>query len=93
MLYATPFARAIEWLKPGATGRDIVNLLDGKANRTTALDWRSGRRAPPQWAIDRLRQRIVACAVDGIDAIGLAEPGVGRQANAIHIRRYNARRA
>ena len=58
MLHATPFSRLVEVLRPGATGRDLVELLDGKANRTTALHWRSGRRGVPQWAIEILRDKL-----------------------------------
>lgn len=55
---ATPFSQLANILHPGATGKDLVALLDGKANRTTALHWRSGRRGVPQWAIDTLRHKL-----------------------------------
>lgn len=29
-------------------------MLDGKANRTTALGWKAGRRHAPKWAIEML---------------------------------------
>ena len=58
MASVTPFAQLIEALKPGATGKDIVALLDGKAERTRALHWRAGRRGSPQWAVDLLRSKL-----------------------------------
>ena len=54
----TPFAEGIEALQPGATGRDMVDLLDGRAKRTTALEWKSGRHRAPRWALQLLASKI-----------------------------------
>ena len=58
----TAFRRAVEILHPGATGSDLVELLDGRAKRTTALQWQAGRCHAPRWAIETLVQKIRAQA-------------------------------
>jgi hypothetical protein len=56
----TVFSRLVEYLKPGATGRDIVELLDGRPNRTTALHWKAGDWHAPKWALDLLAAKLTA---------------------------------
>lgn len=92
MAEATPFARIVERIKPGATGRDIVELLDGKVQRTVALNWRSGRRTPPQWAIDRLRQRWHAIALAADADLAQMKTGPGKKAGTRNLLAYLARR-
>lgn len=53
MLAETPFAAALRMLGE----RDLVQLFDGRVNRTTIANWKAGRRGPPQWAIDRILAR------------------------------------
>lgn len=88
----TAFGRLVEVLKPGATGTDLVELLDGKAERTRALHWKAGRKMPPAWAIDLLRAKLQRRHESERAIAAEAKPGVGRRANAIHLQRYNARR-
>jgi hypothetical protein len=66
---ATPLAQLANMLKPGATGRDLVELLDRRARRTQALAWRSGRRGTPKWAIDLLIAKIHARASATLSAL------------------------
>jgi hypothetical protein len=87
---ATPFARIVDRIKPGATGRDIVELLDGRVQRTVALNWRSGRRAPPQWAIDRLRQRWQAIEQAAAADLAQLRPGPGLKAGARNLAAWRA---
>lgn len=96
MTEATPFARAVELLEPGAGGKAIVALLDGKANRTTALDWRSGRRRPPKWAFAILAAKLRAQTQMpwqlAMDLERLNERP-GKKAGAANLAAYRARRA
>jgi hypothetical protein len=92
---ATPFAELLNVLHPGATGKAIVEILDGKTNRTTALHWRSGRRRAPKWVIallaDKLRQRQAREAAIADRAIRAPErPGL--KAGAKNLAAYLARR-
>ncbi len=88
---ATPFSQVVEILQPGATGRDLVELLDGRAQRTTALHWRSGRRGAPTWAIDllrhKLRQRLELATAIGAQM----KAGPGKKAGTRNIMAYMAR--
>lgn len=58
----TPLAQLANILKPGATGTDLVTMLDDKVERTLALHWRSGRRGTPRWALELLAAKIQARA-------------------------------
>lgn len=81
----TPFAAAIEAWRPGATGKDLVELFAGRAERTRALHWRAGRRRPPQWAIDILQARLADQLQERASALEVA-----KQAQpAIHVGRIN----
>lgn len=91
----TPFQGAIEALKPDATGSDLVQLLDGKVKRTTALEWKAGRVVPPQWALQLLATKIHASVAPKLEAAAIAEnqpERIGKRAGTLNIRRYNARR-
>jgi hypothetical protein len=54
----TPFAELAYALRPGATGKDLVELLDGRAERTLTLHWRAGRVHAPMWAIELLASQL-----------------------------------
>jgi hypothetical protein len=91
----TPFAALVEVLHPGAGGRTIVKLLDGRAERTRVLHWKAGRRGTPQWAIDLLRRKLAErhaqeLEVDAIAAAAPPRPGL--RAGAKNLAAYNARR-
>ena len=92
---ATLFVRAVNALQPGAGGRSIVALLDGKINRTTVLSWKSGRRHAPRWALDLLASKIQA-RVDELQAIAhaarTAPERPGKQAGAQNLAAYLAKR-
>lgn len=93
---ATHFAQLLEVLHPGATGKAIVALLDGKANRTTALAWRSGRRGTPQWVIDLLADKVrrrQEIETQIVERAKQAPPRPGRKAGAINLARYRQRSA
>lgn len=62
----TAFRAAVETLKPGATGSDMVRLLDHRVKRTTALEWKAGRVHAPRWALELLAAKILADAVPKI---------------------------
>lgn len=89
----TPFAELIDILKPGATGSDMVELLDGKAPRTRALDWKAGRYGPPAWAIDLLRTKLRQRHEKESVIAARVMPGPGLKAGAINLARYRARSA
>lgn len=87
----TLFSRAIEALQPGASGRDMSALLDGKASRHAALNWKAGRCHAPQWALDILADKIEARFAIVLHQIKTAKPRPGKQAGAINLARYRAR--
>lgn len=92
---ATLFAELVEALQPGAGGRSIAALLDHKADRTTILSWRSGRRAAPRWAIAMLSAKIHerASALRSIAIRGEQAPErLGKQAGARNLAAYLATR-
>lgn len=94
MSLATLFAEGVETLQPGATGRDLIALLDGRANRTTALDWKAGRRHAPRWAMqliaDKIRAEINAKIIVA-DKLARSPDRPGLKAGAINLARYRAR--
>lgn len=92
----TPFARAVETLQPEAGGRAIVKLLDGKATRHAALNWKAGRCNAPRWALDLLAAKIRARSAAHNEIARQIEsvpdrPGL--QAGAQNLAKYLARRA
>lgn len=92
MARLTPFAELVETLHPGATGRDIVALLDGKAERTAACHWKAGRYGPPAWAIDLLRTKLHQRHEKESAIAARAMPGPGLRAGANNLAAYLARR-
>jgi hypothetical protein len=76
--HVTPFAALVEAISPGAGGRTIVKLLDGRAERTCTLHWKAGRRGPPAWALDLLRSKLAAKheLERSIAAKAVAGPGI-----------------
>lgn len=40
------------------TGYRLAAALDNRASKAAAFDWLTGRRQPPQWAIDLLKNRV-----------------------------------
>ena len=59
----TAFDRALRALIPLGTQAEILALFHGRAAWSAIRHWRAGRRGPPQWAIDCLRQRAALVAV------------------------------
>ena len=88
----TPFAQTVEALRPGATGKDLVELLDGKAERTLALHWKAGRANPPQWAIDLLCDKLARRHAAERSAALQMKTGPGRKAGTRNLLAYMARR-
>ena len=91
----TAFSRAIDALHPGASGRVIVGLLDGRANRTTALGWLAGRREAPRWVLQLLADKIQARANELAKVANEArnkKERLGLSAGALNLRRYHASR-
>src|SRR5216684_3006504 len=87
----TRFARAVEALQPGAGGRSIAKLLDGRVTRHCALNWKAGRRRAPKWALDLLAAKIRAQAATPLAIaaeIDRAKERPGMQAGAINLARY-----
>jgi hypothetical protein len=84
----TAFAELVHAVKPGATGKDLVELLDGRAERTRALHWRAGRRGPPQWAIDLLIAKLTAQHARQLAIAAKAKPGRGLKAGAKNLAIY-----
>ena len=82
-------------LRPGATGKDLVELLDGKAERTLTLHWRSGRRSAPRWALDALHAKLRARHAQDLAIVELALSAPerpGKQAGARNLAAYLAKR-
>jgi hypothetical protein len=90
----TTFARAVEALQPGAGGRSIVKLLDGKAKRHAILNWRAGRRQAPQWALQllarKIRERAAELATVASEAHNEKER-LGLSAGALNLAKWRAR--
>ena len=58
----TAFDRAIRALIPRGTRTEILALFDDRVTWDAIRHWRTGKRGPPQWAIDRLRERAATVA-------------------------------
>lgn len=84
--FATLAEQAIRRVAPNATGKELVALFGGKVGRTAIVDWRSGRRPMPQWAIDRLQQETKEIA----RVVAKLSPGPGR--SDLPFRRWRAQR-
>jgi hypothetical protein len=54
----TTFERAIKALAPSGSRREIRALFGNRASWAAIQHWKAGRRDPPQWAIDCLRERV-----------------------------------
>jgi len=85
-IFVTPAEQAIRWIAPNATGRELVTLFGRKVTRTAIINWRSGRRPMPQWAIDRIKQLLD----EQQRAIPKLKAGPGR--STIGFARWRARR-
>ena len=55
---ASPFARAIEALRPNGNRREIRALFGNRVGWSAIHLWLSGARKPPQWAVDCLHDRV-----------------------------------
>jgi len=91
----TLFARAIETLQPGAGGRSIAKLLDGRVSRHCALNWKAGRRQAPKWALDILAAKIRAHTTNPLAIAAELEATperLGLKAGAINLARWRAHR-
>ena len=88
----TPFAALANLLVPGASGRDIAKLLDGKVSRHNALHWKAGRSEPPAWAIDLLRAKLRQRHEHELAIASRVVPGPTKRAGAANLARYLANR-
>jgi len=91
----TAFARAVELLKPGASGSDIAAMLDHRVTRFCALNWKAGRANAPRWALHLLAAKARARAEPHLAIASELESlpeRVGRKAGTRNIMAYNARR-
>lgn len=89
----TVFSCAVDALHPGAGGRAIVRLLDGRAKRAAVLNWRAGRRQPPRWALQLLADKIQARANELAKVANEArneKERLGLSAGALNLRKYHA---
>jgi hypothetical protein len=89
----TPFSRAVNTLQPGAGGRSIVKLLDGKAKRTAVLNWHAGRRHAPQWALQLLARKIRERSLSALELanqLDAQKERPGLSAGALNLRKYHA---
>ena len=90
----TIFFELVETLHPGATGKTLVDLLDGKAGRVQALHWYAGRRGVPRWAIDLLAAKVQAraSAIERtLEAARSAPERIGLSAGARNLAAWRAR--
>lgn len=90
---ATPLFELANTLRPGATGKDLVELLDGKVERTVALHWRSGRRGTPAWALQLLADKIERDARERLERanrLRQTKERPGLKAGALNLRKYHA---
>jgi hypothetical protein len=85
-VYDTPIDQALRWLVPNADGKQLVALFDGRASRPVIANWRAGKRSAPQWAIDRINQRLK----ERQEKAAKIQPGPGR--STIGFRRWRANR-
>lgn len=81
----------IETLQPGAGGRAIVKLLDGRALRHNVLHWKAGRAKPPAWAVDLLRAKLQRKHEHERTIAAQLEHGPGLRAGAKNLAAYLAR--
>jgi len=91
----TLFLEAIETLQPGAGGRAIVELLDGRVQRCTALDWKAGRTHAPKWALELLADKIEARLqppASTVRRLRQTKDRPGKKAGAINLARWLASR-
>ena len=88
----TPLERVLQHYWPGVIGQQLVELFDGRIDRTTGATWRAGRRRMPQWAILHLEQQIRDFERYGHELISKLAPGPTRRANAVHLKRWQATR-
>ena len=86
----TPLERVLQHYWPSVVGQQLVDLFDGRIDRTTVANWRAGRRRMPQWAILHLEQQIREFERYGHELISKLTPGPTRRANAIHLKRWHA---
>ncbi len=88
----TPLEQVIQHYWPGVIGQQLVDLFDKRIDRTTIANWRSGHRRMPQWAILHLEQQIREFERYGHELISKLAPGPTRRVNAMHLKRWHARR-
>ena len=91
----TPFAELVYTLRPGATGKDLVELLDGRVERTCALHWRAGRRGAPQWALQLLADKIERDARERLERanrLRQTKERPGLKAGALNLAKWRARK-
>ena len=91
----TPLFELANILRPGATGKDLVELLDGRAERTQALHWRAGRRGTPTWALQLLADKIERDARERLEQANRARQAKerpGLKAGALNLAKWKARR-
>lgn len=69
------FGRALSVLIPNATGAELRAFFGNRVTRAAVLHWRDGRRQPPQWARDIVRDRLGELAALSA-SIGDARPAV-----------------
>jgi hypothetical protein len=69
---------------------DLAALFADRADRTTILNWRAGRRNMPAWAIDRVRQRWLSIKQEGDADLGAMVPGPGLKAGARNLAIWRA---
>lgn len=82
-------------LRPGATGKDLVELLDGRAERTLTLHWRAGRVRAPRWAIRMLVDKIERESLARLERakeLDKEKERLGLSAGALNLRKYHANR-
>jgi hypothetical protein len=62
---------AFPWAPEAYPGllRGMVELLGGRAALRTILDWRRGRRRPPQWAVEMLQDKLRSKARSMLESV------------------------
>lgn len=73
--------------------RDLVGLFGGRATLGTIINWRTGRRNIPGWAIDCLRRRWNELDAAARADLARTKPGPGLKAGARNLAEWRVKKA
>jgi hypothetical protein len=92
----SPFNRVITSMLRVRSAAEIRAILDNRITWVAVHHWRSGRRRPPQWVLERLAEVIRADAAQLLTELAAVEtqraPGTQHPGTIAALRRINAAR-